>query len=159
MKYQDTVATRQGGVHFCWSCDTSHESPTNAKCTRRHEPPGEQSPDDDPPPQETTARARPGRPKRSRAKSPPTYESVEGPSKKQRGSVDNIDSDNDSSVNPVDPVFQAIMRRLDDIAREGRDARKMLADESRRESEQICASIASLNSTSGPHILSDEEDL
>ena len=66
---------------------------------------------------------------------------------------------NDSSVNPVDPAFQAIMRRLDDIAREGRDARKMLADESRRERDQIRASIASLNSTAGPHILSEEEDL
>ena len=154
------MATRQGRVYFCRPCDTRHESPTNAKCTRRQEPPGEQSPDDDPPPQETRARARPSRPKRSRAKSPPTYESVEGStSKKQRGS-DNIDYDNnDPSVNPVDPAFQAIMRRLDDIARESRDARKMLADESRRERDQIRASIAALNSTAGPHILSDEEDL
>ena len=88
------MATKQGRVYFCRPCDTRHESPTNAKCTRRQEPPGEQSPNDDPPPQETRARARPSRPKRSRAKSPPTYESVEGPtSKKQRGS-DNTDSDN-----------------------------------------------------------------
>ena len=148
------MATRQGRVYICRPCGTRHESPMNTKCMRPQEPPGQQTPDADPPPQDARAQPKPGRPKRGRAKSSPTYDPTEGPSKRQRGSAETDDTDND-----VDPAFQAIMRHLDDIAIEGRDPRKLLANESRREREQIRAFIASMSSTTGPqNILSDEED-
>ena len=135
---------KQRRIYFCRPCGEKHPSPTNGKCTRGAANEAEGA-------QPTEPRELRGR--RSSRRTSTVAQVSKGKRKRVQSSVSNSDSDGERGQ------FGLILRRLDSIATEGREARRQLADESRREREAIKQSLTSLQMQSkNSQIVSDEED-
>ena len=127
---------KQRRVYFCRPCGRKHPSPTNGKCTLKNAAQGQA---------EQVEGADELAKGRRRERQPKQAEKPRTPRAKRKRDASPVgDRDEQSSGDENDP-FEAILQKLESIAQEGRTARQQLAEDSRRERDEIRRSISSLS--------------
>ena len=148
---------KQRRVYFCRPCGKKHPSPTNAKCPQKGQPKGKPSKQDKDSSGETakTAVSEHHGPARTLRGSRP-------PANKRRREIAETSVVDEEPDEPEAPEQQTgsmslILSKLENIAAEGREARRQLAAEGCAERQELRATLAALQSQSSEEIVSDED--